>query len=860
MLQNQFSSKSLAECIQKHCVKFIAIVALPCLILASGIATFGQSTETIFGPHTFVRNDGKPQEQVATFVLPPAVVGPYTLTIENGSAAETNRVSSASVVLNGVQVFGPSDFNQNVAMVQREVRLLPSNTLNVVLKSSPGAYITVTLTGILEITPEPLPEGVDGPLIDSLPPTAAMVGKPIQYQVIASSANSASLLFSLSGAPTGMTIDATTGLVKWTPAANQVGDQSVTIVAQDSVGKTSQSFTLSVFVGRPVVSQLVSAAAGGVVTVNDPTSTVNGLSISIPAGALVSDTTIVISELVSPPTFGGVPRFLLKGVSVEPDGTQLTIPATITMPYILSEFGTNAGIPLENFLGVYFLSTSTGDPQLLSNFSVDRANHVLTGTVAHFSVFIGTNSTELCPPPIDGLVDCPSSWPDTPFLAIPAALVHGFKGGRDTWGQLPSLLAQQGVHAYRFDYDSVHTPFEESARSFSDALLAIEARENTSVVNVVAHSFGGILVRTYLQGAASFAPYGRDVNRVMTIGTPHQGIGGNFSLWTASACAEFAGLTGGLPTCFETGTAGTATLVPGEGDFLRKLNSKALPQLPSSETPSPLTPQYDIITGQRFVVFLNGLVKDDGLITTDGNALCVPSPVVCSGVSYEEETNPGLEGFEGLAGLCHSGALIPAVCDPLFNFPMVEISGSGHPLWTKVCAFLGCSPLLGHWTGTGMESIVGGNPTSDTTSADALISVDPITKAITATVALTDTTGLRELGTATLQMNSGNFTFMSSGSDGGSSIKNGTIASDLTGMTFQGSGVVAASACSPPESATGSLHISSDGLTMAAIGTDTECLQVTGWGGEIDFSADGRHLHGFAKSAGEAFTFTADKQ
>src|SRR5439155_5439405 len=92
-------------------------------------------------------------------------------------------------------------------------------------------------------------------------------------------------------------------------------------------------------------------------------------------------------------------RFLLKAFSIDPDGISLAVPAILTIPYRASEFATSQGIPLESFLGVYFLATSTGRLEFLDNFSVDAANHVLTGTVPHFSAYSLTNVARLCPPP-----------------------------------------------------------------------------------------------------------------------------------------------------------------------------------------------------------------------------------------------------------------------------------------------------------------------------------------------------------------------------------------------------------------------------------------------------------------------------
>jgi hypothetical protein len=56
----------------------------------------------------------------------------------NGNADGTHRISSAAVKVNGTQIFGLSDFGQNVAGIDRTVAVQPSNTLEVRLTSAPA--------------------------------------------------------------------------------------------------------------------------------------------------------------------------------------------------------------------------------------------------------------------------------------------------------------------------------------------------------------------------------------------------------------------------------------------------------------------------------------------------------------------------------------------------------------------------------------------------------------------------------------------------------------------------------------------------------------------------------------------------
>jgi len=85
------------------------------------------------------------------------------------------------------------------------------------------------------------------PQITSTPVTGATVGVAYSYDVNATDANGDTLTYSLTQAPSGMTISATTGLIAWTPSAAQTGSQAVSVRATDPGGLfASQVFTVVV--------------------------------------------------------------------------------------------------------------------------------------------------------------------------------------------------------------------------------------------------------------------------------------------------------------------------------------------------------------------------------------------------------------------------------------------------------------------------------------------------------------------------------------------------------------------------------------------------------------------------------------
>jgi hypothetical protein len=87
------------------------------------------------------------------------------------------------------------------------------------------------------------------PVIVSTPVTTATVGVQYSYDVDATDTAGQTLTYALTQAPTGMIIDATTGLITWTPTAAQQGANPVTVQVTDNGTpplSATQSFTVNV--------------------------------------------------------------------------------------------------------------------------------------------------------------------------------------------------------------------------------------------------------------------------------------------------------------------------------------------------------------------------------------------------------------------------------------------------------------------------------------------------------------------------------------------------------------------------------------------------------------------------------------
>ncbi len=113
----------------------------------------------------------------------------------------------------------------------------------------------------------------------------------------------------------------------------------------------------------------------------------------------------------------------------------------------------------------------------------------------------------------------------------PVLFVHGYAnvvptwfglgGGEGTFGKFPNLVKNAGYLPFEFRWNT-DARFEDVARDLGVAIAQI-SRETGMKVHIVAHSFGGVLARTYLQGLAG--PWDTSkVATLTTLGTPHSGV------------------------------------------------------------------------------------------------------------------------------------------------------------------------------------------------------------------------------------------------------------------------------------------------------------------------------------------------
>jgi len=114
------------------------------LVLSLSSICYGRVEVKLFDSG-FIRGIGAPVPKLLSF---PGLSGAATVEVYNGSLenASVEKVSSSTIKINGNVVFGPSNLNQNVSVLQKEIVLNNgSNTIEVVLQGKPGGTLNVVI-------------------------------------------------------------------------------------------------------------------------------------------------------------------------------------------------------------------------------------------------------------------------------------------------------------------------------------------------------------------------------------------------------------------------------------------------------------------------------------------------------------------------------------------------------------------------------------------------------------------------------------------------------------------------------------------------------------------------------------------
>lgn len=188
--------------------------------------------------------------------LAPGETRDLTVLLRGGAAfdaASTRVTLGAGISVNQVTVVEPARL---VASVTVAAGAAPaSRTLGVITPA-----MTAALTDGLRIEAGGAPNGP--PLFVTSPPLEAVAGEPYTYAAHAIDPDYDPLTYALTDAPQGMTLDAATGAVAWTPTPAQAGVNAVTLAARDGRGgEATQAFAVTVTVAVTLESLAVDPAS-----------------------------------------------------------------------------------------------------------------------------------------------------------------------------------------------------------------------------------------------------------------------------------------------------------------------------------------------------------------------------------------------------------------------------------------------------------------------------------------------------------------------------------------------------------------------------------------------------------------------
>src|SRR5438552_2132180 len=119
----------------------VFVILAAAMVLSSSLSSASAEMTPAFGPKQYTRTQGPPQLFIERFQH--CGTAACQLVIVNGNADGSQRMSSASISLNGVEIAGPSDFNQRVARIVKPVVPADNDTLVIRLASRPGSFLII---------------------------------------------------------------------------------------------------------------------------------------------------------------------------------------------------------------------------------------------------------------------------------------------------------------------------------------------------------------------------------------------------------------------------------------------------------------------------------------------------------------------------------------------------------------------------------------------------------------------------------------------------------------------------------------------------------------------------------------------
>ncbi|HXP83819.1 MAG TPA: beta-propeller fold lactonase family protein [Bryobacteraceae bacterium] len=166
----------------------------------------------------------------------------------------------------------------------------------------------------------------------------------------------------------------------------------------------------------------------------------------------------------------------------------------------------------------------TGGPYPVTRTGVPAGTYVVT--------FNSIHGFRVPSPQTVSVIPCGAASASGTYIEIvPVILIHGFCAGpSDTFGDMQqALLDDTGNPADSYDYSRLTESIfslsgvEDIASGFGLYIKQYLLANKLKHVDVVAHSMGGLVARSWMAGLGGPA-YGGEIRRLITLGSPHYGV------------------------------------------------------------------------------------------------------------------------------------------------------------------------------------------------------------------------------------------------------------------------------------------------------------------------------------------------
>lgn len=163
------------------------------------------------------------------------------------------------------------------------------------------------------------------------------------------------------------------------------GDEEKKTTSDPNIGKATLSSHDYTTVFREIASGETTHDEGGFIEVENSNSPLYGVKVSVPAKALPSNQTIVVSEIDNPPALPEGLNYVGMPVDLGPDGLSFSKKVTVELPYSGMELR-DAGTSDEGMLKVFSYDKTREKWEEVDFTQLDRENNVITVEISHFSI------------------------------------------------------------------------------------------------------------------------------------------------------------------------------------------------------------------------------------------------------------------------------------------------------------------------------------------------------------------------------------------------------------------------------------------------------------------------------------------